>query len=64
MSGGPPRSPDACGPAILNNYDYPHYYYAVVDPFSGAAAGERVHLKVEQLPSTHVLADSFTASLL
>ena len=53
-----PGSPDACGPAILNNYDYPHYYYAVVDPASGAAAGERVHLKVERLPSTHVLADS------
>ena len=53
-----PGSPDACGPAILNNYDYPHYYYAVVEPASGAAAGERVHLKVERLPSTHVLADS------
>ena len=53
-----PGSPDACGPALLNNYDYPHYYYAVVDPASGAAAGERVHLKVERLPSTHVLADS------
>ena len=53
-----PGSPDTCGPALLNNYDYPHYYYAVVDPASGAAAGERVHLKVERLPSTHVLADS------
>ena len=53
-----PGSPDTCGPALLNNYDYPHYYYAVVDPDSGAAAGERVHLKVERLPSTHVLADS------
>ena len=53
-----PGSPDTCGPALLNNYDYPHYYYAVVDPFSGAAAGERVHLKVERLPSTHVLANS------
>ena len=53
-----PGSPDTCGPALLNNYDYPNYYYAVVDPASGAAAGERVHLKVERLPSTHVLADS------
>ena len=53
-----PGSPDACGPALLNNYDYPNYYYAVVEPASGAAAGERVHLKVERLPSTHVLADS------
>ena len=53
-----PGSPDTCGPALLNNYDYPHYYYAVVDPASGAAAGERVHLKVERLPSTHVLANS------
>ena len=45
------------GPTV-EVYDYPEFYYAMVNPFSGAGVGDTVTIKVERLASSAILTES------
>ena len=44
--------------AGVQDYDYPEFYYAMVNPFSGAGVGDTVTIKVERLASSVTLTES------
>ena len=43
---------------MVQDYDYPHFYYAMVNPFSGVGVGDTVTIKVERLASSAILTES------
>ena len=46
------------GPSVKYDYEYPQYYYVVVDPTPGVEEGDTVSIKVERLSSSAELIPS------
>ena len=52
------NSTNCTAPAYTYDYQYPHYYYAVVDPPNTVSEGDTISIKVERLSADATLEES------